>query len=223
VRLGYRRAVRLGYRRELGAIADPAEREARYEQLVAQQYERGSWRGLDTPSTNAVLRGDQCPRWHDDPMSSGFDYFSAVSDETAAGTVNLPGGPGAPLADSAGESSFDTVHVQGIDPLVQLCTLEALLTERAFEQIVAGPRAGRPLAAQDGGQSLVVTLTDELQAALAKADDEILASVAAPWTEPDEPSGPDDAQSLTGLLRGLAELARRATAKNERMYCWMCA
>ena len=39
--MGLEGAVRLGYRRELGAIADLAEREARYEQLVAQQYERG--------------------------------------------------------------------------------------------------------------------------------------------------------------------------------------
>jgi acetyl-CoA carboxylase carboxyltransferase component len=39
--MGLEGAVRLGYRRELGAIADPAERAARYSQLVAQQYERG--------------------------------------------------------------------------------------------------------------------------------------------------------------------------------------
>jgi len=156
-------------------------------------------------------------------MSVGFDYFSAVSDESAASAVNLPGGPGAPLADRAGESSFDTVHANGVDPLVQLGALEALLTERAYEQIVAGPRAGRPLAAQDSGESLVVTLTDELQAALAGADDEVLASAAEPWSQSDGFCGPGDAQSLTGLLRGLAELARRAQAKNERMYCWVCA
>lgn len=154
-------------------------------------------------------------------MSVGFDYFSAVSDETAAGAVNLPGGPGAPLSDQGGESSFDTVHATGIDPLVQLGALEALLTERAYEQIVAGPRAGRPLAAQDSGGSLVVTLTDELQAALADADDAVLASVAVPWAESDEFSGQGDAQSLSGLLQGLAELARRAQVKNERMYCWV--
>jgi acetyl-CoA carboxylase carboxyltransferase component len=39
--MGLEGAVRLGYRRELGAVGDPAEREARYQQLVAQQYERG--------------------------------------------------------------------------------------------------------------------------------------------------------------------------------------
>jgi len=39
--MGLEGAVRLGYRRELSAIADPAERQDRYEQLVAEQYERG--------------------------------------------------------------------------------------------------------------------------------------------------------------------------------------
>ncbi|WP_119731073.1 carboxyl transferase domain-containing protein [Thermomonospora amylolytica] len=39
--MGLEGAVRLGFRRELEAIADPAEREAAFEQLVAAAYERG--------------------------------------------------------------------------------------------------------------------------------------------------------------------------------------
>jgi acetyl-CoA carboxylase carboxyltransferase component len=39
--MGLEGAVRLGYRRELDAIADPAERQERYEELVAASYERG--------------------------------------------------------------------------------------------------------------------------------------------------------------------------------------
>jgi acetyl-CoA carboxylase carboxyltransferase component len=39
--MGLEGAVRLGYRRELDAIEDPAARQARYEQLVAEQYTRG--------------------------------------------------------------------------------------------------------------------------------------------------------------------------------------
>jgi acetyl-CoA carboxylase carboxyltransferase component len=39
--MGLEGAVRLGYRRELDAIADPAERQHRYDQLVASYYERG--------------------------------------------------------------------------------------------------------------------------------------------------------------------------------------
>jgi acetyl-CoA carboxylase carboxyltransferase component len=39
--MGLEGAVRLGYRRELDAIGDPAERQRRYDQLVASYYERG--------------------------------------------------------------------------------------------------------------------------------------------------------------------------------------
>ena len=39
--MGLEGAVRLGYRRELDRISDPAERENRYLELVAQMYERG--------------------------------------------------------------------------------------------------------------------------------------------------------------------------------------
>jgi acetyl-CoA carboxylase carboxyltransferase component len=39
--MGLEGAVRLGYRKELDAITDPAERQQRYEHLVASYYERG--------------------------------------------------------------------------------------------------------------------------------------------------------------------------------------
>jgi hypothetical protein len=164
-----------------------------------------------------------------------FDYFSAVSDQAAASAISRPGGPGTPppgprhrgwprgrQADTPAEAPFDTISVKGIDPLVQLGTLEALLTGRDYEQIVAGPRAGHVIANQDGGERLVVTLTDELQTALADADDAQLASVAVPWSQTDEFSGQGDPQVLASLLHELTELARRARIKKERMYCWVC-
>jgi acetyl-CoA carboxylase carboxyltransferase component len=39
--MGLEGAVRLGYQRELQAIADPQDRQRRYEELVAAQYEQG--------------------------------------------------------------------------------------------------------------------------------------------------------------------------------------
>ena len=39
--MGLEGAVRLGFRKELDAITDPAERQQRYEQLVAEYYEKG--------------------------------------------------------------------------------------------------------------------------------------------------------------------------------------
>jgi hypothetical protein len=117
---------------------------------------------------------------------------------------------------------FDTVPVKGIDPLVQLGTLEALLTGRDYELIVAGSRAGYPLAIRDGGACMVVTLTDELQAALAGSDHEQLASAAQPWSQTDEFWGQGDPEVLADVLSELAELARRAGDRDERMYCWVC-
>ena len=39
--MGLEGAVKLGYRNELAAIADPAERKAKFEEMVARSYERG--------------------------------------------------------------------------------------------------------------------------------------------------------------------------------------
>jgi hypothetical protein len=109
----------------------------------------------------------QLPGWHHHCMGVLFDYFSAVSDEAAASAIDLLGGPGVPLAGPSQLGAamvnqtwtpkgapFDTVPAEGIDPLVQLGTLEALLTGRDYEQIVAGPRAGQALAIRDGCSSL---------------------------------------------------------------------
>ena len=39
--MGLEGAVKLGYRNELAAIKDPAERKAKYDEMVARMYERG--------------------------------------------------------------------------------------------------------------------------------------------------------------------------------------
>ena len=61
-----------------------------------------------------------------------YDYFAASSDEVAAAVIELPGGPGA-----AGRS-FDTITGNGVDPVVQMGTLEALLTGRATTRSCRG-------------------------------------------------------------------------------------
>jgi acetyl/propionyl-CoA carboxylase alpha subunit/acetyl-CoA carboxylase carboxyltransferase component len=65
--MGLEGAVRLGYRSELDAIADPGARQARYEELVAEQYARGKAVStamafeiddvIDPADTRAVLAG----------------------------------------------------------------------------------------------------------------------------------------------------------------------
>jgi acetyl-CoA carboxylase carboxyltransferase component len=46
--MGLEGAVRLGYRKELAAVADPVEREALYQKMVAQAYQEG--KGLNAAS-----------------------------------------------------------------------------------------------------------------------------------------------------------------------------
>jgi hypothetical protein len=178
-------------------------------------------------------------------MGVMFDYFAAGSDETAAAMIDDPGGPGGPLRGSADlgdalpSSDRDAIaarrglnirssatgtlalRVNGIDPAVQLATLESLLTGVAAEDVMAGPRAAMVLAQKRNEDVLVVTLTDELQQGLISARPSTLESVAERWSDTEEFWGSGDPEELDEFLDDFAELARRAADRNERLYCWI--
>ncbi|WP_297550380.1 hypothetical protein [Amycolatopsis sp.] len=78
------------------------------------------------------------------------------------------------------------------------------------------------MAVRDEGERVVVTLTDELQAALASADEARLRDVAPPWSQTDEFPSSADPDHATSVLGELAGLARTATERGERLYCWIC-
>ncbi len=62
--MGLEGAVRLGFARELAAVADPAERQALYEKLVAQQYANG--KGINMASfaeIDDVIDPAETRRW----------------------------------------------------------------------------------------------------------------------------------------------------------------
>lgn len=102
-------------------------------------------------------------------------------------------------------------------------TLEALLTGEQYDVIVSRPRAGQQVAerSQEEGP-WVVTLTDQLQAALAAAPRDQIVAVAVPWSETEEFRGQGDPEILAEFLLGLADLARQANLRGERLYCWIC-
>ena len=157
-------------------------------------------------------------------MGALFDYFAASSDEQAATAIDRPAGPempddrpGAPHPDP-----FDTVSVKGIDPVVQLGTLESLLTGRDYDEVVADPRSGEALAVRDRGERVVVTLTDALRDALANAGREQLAAVAVAWSRTEEFWGMGEPDAVTDFLIALAALAHRARHADQRLYCWVC-
>lgn len=173
-----------------------------------------------------------------------FDYFSASSDDEAAAAIDRTGGPGGSAISSAEPASqrrlfgrrreavhdapttsskaFDSVTDTGIDPVVQMGKLEALLTGRPYEEVVADPRAGHAVVVRDEGQRVVTTLTSSLMASLAGADDGLLDAVAQPWSQTEEFWGQGNPQALGKLLRDLRGLAARAQAADKQLYCWIC-
>jgi hypothetical protein len=120
------------------------------------------------------------------------------------------------------DSGVLVLATKGIDPLVQMGKLEALLTGEQYQVIARRPRAGHLLAERGNEGPWVVTLTDELQAALAAAPREQIVAAAAPWSETDEFFGRGDPETLADFLLELAGLARQADQRGERLYCWCC-
>jgi len=120
------------------------------------------------------------------------------------------------------EHGLEVLSVKGIDPVVQMGTLENLLTGTSTDVIFSRDRSGKDVAVRDENERLVLALTDELQAALSAATAEQLDAVASPWSQTDEFWGRGEPDVLAQFLRQLSLLARNATASGARLYCWVC-
>jgi hypothetical protein len=175
-----------------------------------------------------------------------YDYFAAASDDRAAATIDLPGGPGGaePLSPELqtairtgdretmlrlmrprvriSEHGLHVLSVKSIDPVVQLGSLEELLTGASADVVIARPRSGMPVAVRDEGERLVVSLTDELHQALTDVAPEQLTALAGPWSQTDEFRGYGEPDALVDFLQELARLAIHATNQRHRLYCWIC-
>lgn len=157
------------------------------------------------------------------------DYFAAQTDEIAASTIDWVGGPSRPgkrarrglLRRGPLLESFSTVDMKGIEPTVQMATLEAIITGRSADAIL-GETVGNTVAARDGGQRVVVRLTDTLQAALVQATDEELADAVERWAHTEEFWGQGDPMDLRPLVHELASVAKEASHRGQRLYCWVC-
>ena len=144
-------------------------------------------------------------------MGNLYDYFAAENDRTAAAT----------LADSPDPELFELLDAKGIDPYIELATLEALLREVPYEQVENDPRHSMLLSDPEDDSRWVVTLTDTLRDALAEATTERLAQVAVPWSRTEEFRGRGDADLLADFLGRFANLARHARERRHHLYCWM--
>lgn len=148
-------------------------------------------------------------------LGMGFvsDYFSAPSDEAAARAVEIDVGLREPL--------YDVVQMKNLIPNYHLVPVESFLTGRSAAAVTENPRNGHLLAEADDHQVVVVALSDELTAGLASASSERLAAAAESWSG-FEDFEDADTSGLLGFLTELAGLARKATARHEKLYCLLC-
>ncbi|RSS42531.1 hypothetical protein EF912_30515 [Streptomyces sp. WAC07061] len=147
-------------------------------------------------------------------MGALFGYYAAADDEDAVRAVVREDGQ--PLG-----TGYDAFAVKGIDPVVGLLPAEVLVTGRTASAVRADPRHGHMVGSVGDGDVVTLSLTDSFCVSLARVDPNRLGEVAHGWSA----SGVFDSQAeLTGLTRfldDLAALARRATARGHRLYCWI--
>lgn len=175
-----------------------------------------------------------------------YNYFAAPSDGQAAAAIDLAGGPAGaePLsaelaaAIQAGdreairrlnrpmvrlsEHGLHAFSVKGIDPELHMDTVEELLTGVGAGRIRRRERFCKDVATSDDGGMVVLTLTDELQTALAEASDHHLADAAVAWSQHEDFGGRAEHDALVNFLRALASLARTASTTDQHLYCWIC-
>lgn len=179
-------------------------------------------------------------------MGVMYDYFAASSDEVAAATIDVLGGPGGPLPplpmpfrdlvakyglEGARRLLKSTVRVsdagvpalftKGFDPTTDLSAVHALLTG-ARPNVVLEQLGDAVIAERDGGERLILSIRAEVRDSFAASTPGDLQGAAAEWVEVEAPYRQVDVEGILGLLEQLAELARMARDRGDGLYCWVC-
>jgi hypothetical protein len=141
------------------------------------------------------------------------EYFSAADDQTAVAVLDTLGGPM--------RASLDVVPLKNIDPVVCLVQLEAIMAGCSYDEARQRPRAGKLLSSPEPEGAVVMSVSDSLRELLASASAADRADAARRWAQTDELRMMQaDAETLADILGDLADLARRALASSQRLYCW---
>ena len=145
-------------------------------------------------------------------MGNLYSYFPAVDD--AAALARFAAG----LQDDT-DDAFGTLGLKGADPYSLLGEVEAHLTGRPSEDVEDAPRFGNLLSdPRDEGRWLI-TLTDELRDALARANPAHLTATAAAVLDADDGPQAWDEDLLADFLTRLAALAGHAAEQRQGLYC----
>jgi len=133
-------------------------------------------------------------------MSTIVEFFIAADDGVAATVVGR------------GPDGDEVARYGNFSPSIAMDEWES-----AFGKVSGdGPRT----LAQDGN-SFVLAASVSLQAALAAADQEQLTEAAVRWAELRADDGEEiDPEFASGILSEVASLARTATGRGQRLYCW---
>jgi len=177
-------------------------------------------------------------------MGVMYDYFSADSDELAAATIDVPGGPAGsgpappmPVREiirrhgrealselmkprvRLAETGLHVVATKGFDATSDLGMIEEFLSGIPYDTILARPRTSHVLAERHDGENLVLTISDELRQVLAASSATELSAAAERFIEW---NGRGNAWAPADLLIELSALARGAIERGEHLYCWVC-
>ncbi|WP_436532736.1 hypothetical protein [Actinoplanes sp. HUAS TT8] len=178
---------------------------------------------------------------HDALVSVLTDYFAAPSDgvaatavdgqprlldltpeDVAAGKALYRMSPDEALRPQVKIAQSGTLVVQskGVDS-TRLARLEQILTGRPDDEVKADPRQAALVAPaeEDIDGCLVLSVSDTVRDALASLEPAAQPQVARQWADAEFDAA--SAESLTMLLGALAELAQRAVAENNRLYCYV--
>lgn len=162
--------------------------------------------------TDWLMVWDAVPR-----VSLLCDYFVAASDDAAAVTINWDGGPSRP---AVGQPGYEVVALGGIEPVVLMGQLEALLTHRSLDEVRTDP-GHRPVAIRDDGARLVIPIGVRLEQALVARGNAEIPEVATAWAQVEEFWGQAEPGALADAILQLIALATKAQATSAHVYCWM--
>ena len=174
-------------------------------------------------------------------MGIDVAFFSAPSDAVAAEAERRPGGPlGWParvgtrqagwfrkevVFEEAG-AAFDGFAARGYDGVVNMGTLEELLTGVAYDRLEKDPRWGGEVSDDEPAENCgVLSVTDTLRDALAAAPEGTLEAIVGSWAQteelaPQDDDAPtrDDLNRHLVFLHQLRDLAVRARDTGHHLY-----
>ncbi|MEU4323659.1 hypothetical protein [Nonomuraea dietziae] len=164
-------------------------------------------------------------------MGVFYDYYRAADRQAAMAE------PDRGRAES-GSTAFDAVDTKGIDPVVILGQLVALIRDVPYDLDLVrtitlypppegGPRSLEEWEALPEDSPYkegpgIEELSADVRDSLAGVPDARLADLAERWGQIEEFFGRPDEGYLTTLMGELRELAQRAQAEDQMIYCWTC-